>query len=240
MQAMCRGDGPETFPADPPGEWQASRRIDALGEIARCLADCGSPTARGWDGVAAAIAAAHPARLCCIWQAQRNGKTWRRLALRRADCVELPEGDAPDRQSGACLKLPEPPEPPARPMMPRDLPAGQVWAGDDALEVCIRSGGRLLGAVRVSGLSGDGSADEAARRFLAAAADLAALPLCRSPTRPAPAPAAEAGDGAAAAGPSFEAEKQRLEEASPGIGAEHGEVLDALEGHVDALADLTQ
>lgn len=208
---MCRGDGPETFPADPPEEWQASRRIDALGEIARLLADCGSPTARGWDGVAAAIAAGHPADLCCIWQAQRNGKSWRRLALRRADCVELPGGDASGNQSGARLKLPEPLELPARPMVPRDQPAGQVWAGDDALEVCIRSGGRLLGAVRVSGLSGDGPADEAARRFLVAAADLAALPLCRSPARPAP--AAEAGDGpAAAGGPSFEAEKQRLDD----------------------------
>lgn len=179
--------------------------MDVLGSLARQIAGGASLSPTAWERVASSLAGALPASACCIWQAQRNGRAFRRLASWRApeirDCPPDPFGEPTAGASDLA------PGPPFGPVAPLDMAAGQVWADDDGLEALARHEGRLLGAIRISGLTGGRGHDEtAARRFLAAAADIAALSLGRPSTKAQDIAATAAGSEA------FAAEKRRLDD----------------------------
>ncbi|NBC32428.1 MAG: PAS domain S-box protein [Alphaproteobacteria bacterium] len=179
--------------------------MEALGALARLVAGSGNQASASWQRFAATLAAALPAGLCCIWQAERNGRAYKRLACwdganTRRCAIEgsvEPEAGRP----AAPLDLP------SGPIAPADMAAGEVWADADSLEVLIRREGRLIGAVRVSGLPDTAGRDrDAIRFFLCAAADIAALALARSPAR------GKDGADSTAENAAFAAEKQRLDD----------------------------
>ena len=184
MQAVCRDIRFDLSPTEDVGD-RLKRQMDALGALAHLVAARSSMSPDSWRRFAAIVAEAVSAEHCGIWHLAQDGQLVSRLAV-------WPENPAAGgepaiwAQTRRSIRSQDP--------VVREMRGETSSRNPAVIDTPVLLAGERVGVIRMSGLPQAHALDDESRRFLDAAADIAAQ--CMGPVATPPAEPTTAPDGA--------------------------------------------